>query len=308
MTTEQSPTDPTHTTAPATSPVRAAGGTVWLITGASRGIGRAVAEAALARGDRVVALSRTIASSDLAGREDVLALEVDVSDRLAVFAAVTEAATRWGRIDVVLNNAGTMATGFVEEFSEAEVRAQFETNFFGALWVTQAVAPVLRRQGSGHLIQVSSIGGVGGFPTTGIYSATKFALEGLSEAVTGELAPFDVAVTILEPGGYWTDLYDSATAPEPLPAYADQHAAIEAQFAEDSSDSDPALAAAAILRLADAAEPPSRLLLGSTAYEAALELTEARRASWASWEHVSRAAEDPIPDPRGVRGARVPGD
>ncbi len=276
---------------------------VWLITGASRGLGRAYAEAALAAGDRVAALSRSIDEPDSGPRVDereasrLLRVPVDVTDRAAVFAAVDAVLDRYGRIDVVVNNAGTMSSGFVEEFSEAEVRSQFETNFFGALWVSQAVAPVLRKQRGGRLIQVSSIGGIGAFPTTGVYSASKFALEGLSEALAAELAPFGVRTTILEPGGYWTDLFTNLLVPTPIPAYDGARAALAAQFADDSVDSDPALAAEALLRLVESDDPPLRLILGGTVHDAAVWITEQRLASWASWAEVSRAAERAIVAP-----------
>ena len=155
----------------------------WLITGASRGLGRAFTEAALARGDRVAALARNV--DDLP--DDAVPVRVDVTDRAAVFAAVEAATEALGTLDVVVNNAGTMSIGMVEEFDEAAARAAMETNFFGALWVSQAVAPRLRAQRSGHLVHISSIGGLGGHPSTGLYSASKFALEGLAEALAAEL-------------------------------------------------------------------------------------------------------------------------
>ena len=190
---------------------------VWLITGASRGLGRAFAEAALAAGDRVVAISRTPAPL---GGDSHSGHRGDVTDRAAVFAAVEQAVAHFGRLDVVVNNAGAMWLGAVEEFSEEEARAAMELNFFGALWVTQAVAPHLRA-GGGRLLQISSIGGVVTGPMAGLYSAAKFALEGMSEALAQELAPFGVHVTLVEPGGYWTDLYRSGMhQTEPLEAYA----------------------------------------------------------------------------------------
>ncbi|GGO66125.1 SDR family NAD(P)-dependent oxidoreductase [Nonomuraea cavernae] len=163
-------------------------GRVWFVTGASRGLGRAFTEAALGVGDRVVGLARDVEPlAGLAG-DRLLALPVDVTDRDAVFAAVEVAVEQFGRLDIVVNNAGTLHMGMIEEFGEAEARAQMETDFFGALWVSQAVLPRLREQGSGHLVQVSSIGGLGGHPMTGMYSASKFALEGMSEALAMEAA------------------------------------------------------------------------------------------------------------------------
>ena len=269
----------------------------WFITGASRGLGRAFTEAALADGDRVAAVSRTVRDDDT--RDGLLQIVADVRDPASVRAAVERAVEAFGRLDVVVNNAGTMSYGFVEEFTEAQVRAQMETNFFGAVWVTQAVAPVLRRQRSGHLIQMSSIGGLAGFAGTGMYSASKFALEGLSEAVAHELADFGVAVTIVQPGGYWTDLYTAMDTATPLPEYAALRDRLAAQFAENSVDSDPRLAAEAIRELTASSSPPRRLLLGGTAYDIALGVTDERRSTWQEWESVSRAAEDPIAAPPG---------
>lgn len=261
----------------------------WFVTGASRGLGRAFADAALAAGDQVAAVSRTLREGD--AREGLLQITADVRDPAAVRASVDRAVEAFGRLDIVINNAGTMSYGFVEEFTEAQVRAQLETNFFGAAWVTQAVAPVLRRQRSGHLIQMSSIGGVAGYAGTGMYSASKFALEGLSEAVAHELGEFGVDVTIVQPGGYWTDLYTAMDTATPLPAYDTLRDRLAAQFAENSVDSDPRLAADAILELVAAEHPPRRLLLGGTAYDVALAVTEDRRRTWSEWEAVSRAAE-----------------
>ncbi|MFC6508462.1 SDR family NAD(P)-dependent oxidoreductase [Promicromonospora citrea] len=269
----------------------------WFVTGASRGLGRAFTDAALAAGDRVAAVSRTLRDDDT--RDGLLQIAADVRDPAAVQAAVDRAVEAFGRLDVVVNNAGTMSYGFVEEFTDEQVRAQLETNFFGAAWVTRAVAPVLRRQGSGHLIQVSSIGGVAGFAGTGLYSASKFALEGLSEAVAHELGAFGVAVTIVEPGGYWTDLYTAMETATPLPAYDGLRERLAAELQENSVDSEPRLAAEALMTLVDSDDPPRRLLLGGVAYDAALAATEERRRTWAAWEAVSRAAEKAVPAPAG---------
>ncbi|MFD8290404.1 SDR family NAD(P)-dependent oxidoreductase [Streptomyces lavendulae] len=273
---------------------------VWFITGASRGLGRAFAEAALAAGDRVAVAARTTGPlEELAAAHPgrVLPLPLDVTDRDAVAAAVATAVDRFGRLDVVINNAGTLTMGMVEEFTEVEARAQMEVNFFGALWVTQAVLPVLRGQGAGHLVQVSSIGALSGFPSTGLYSASKCALEGMSEAVAMEAAGFGVKVSILQPGGYWTDLYTAMGATTPLEPYAPLRAQLEEQFAEGSVDSDPALAARALLALVDSAEPPLRLLLGSMVYDLAFDIARRRMDTWAGWESVSRAAEAAVPAP-----------
>lgn len=271
----------------------------WFITGASRGLGRALALAALERGDRVVVAARTATTDDFDARhrDRVLALKLDVTDKDAVEAAVADAVAHFGRLDVVVNNAGDMSMGMVEEFTEAQARAQFEVNLFGALWVSQAVMPYLRRQGSGHLLQISSIAALGGFPSTGMYSASKFALEGMSEALAAEAASFGVKVTIVQPGGYWTDLYSGMVSTTPSDAYGPLRAALEQQWAEGSVDSDPQLAAEAMLTLVDSDEPPLRLLLGSMVFDLAHNLSRQRIETWSSWEQVSRAAEHAVPNP-----------
>ncbi|MFG2603158.1 SDR family NAD(P)-dependent oxidoreductase [Streptomyces sp. NPDC048514] len=265
---------------------------LWFVTGASSGIGLALTRAALAAGDRVIGAARRIEPltalvAEHPGRLD--ALPLDVTDRSAVFAAVDRATQAHGRLDVVVNNAGIMGSGTVEEFTETGARAQLETNFFGALWVTQAVLPHLRRQGGGRLIQISSIGGVIGFATTGLYSASKWALEGMSEALAQEIAPFGVKVSIVEPGGYTTGLYTSMRTEPAHPAYEPLHTAL-AQMWGDAEDADPAGAAKALLALADSDDPPLRLILGSAMYDVAQQAADSRKAIWASWEEASRAA------------------
>ncbi|GAA2436497.1 SDR family NAD(P)-dependent oxidoreductase [Streptomyces macrosporus] len=279
---------------------------VWFVTGASRGLGRAFTEAALAAGDRVAAASRTLATpeplADLAAEhgDRLLTLPLDVTDRAAVHETVGKAVEHFGRLDVVVNNAGFLATGAVEEFSETQARAQLETNFFGPLWVSQAVLPHLRARRHGHIVQISSIGGLGGFPFTGLYSASKFALEGMSEALAAEAASFGVKVTIVEPGGYWTDLYTTGlVTAEPLDAYAPLRAETEKAMAGNSVDSMPRLAAEALMKLVDSEDPPLRLLLGDTIYDLAFDLVRRRMDTWAAWEETSRAAEHAVPMPEG---------
>ncbi|NJC11346.1 NAD(P)-dependent dehydrogenase (short-subunit alcohol dehydrogenase family) [Micromonospora profundi] len=274
----------------------------WFITGASRGLGRAFAIAALERGDRVVGAARTIARDDFDERhgDRLLALPLDVTDRAAVFAAVATAAEHFGGLDIVVNNAGTMSLGMLEEFTEAQARAQFEVNVFGALWVSQAALPHLRARRAGHIVQISSIAALGGFPSTGMYSASKFALEGMSEALAMEAATFGVKVSIVQPGGYWTDLYTSATSAGPMEEYGPLRAELERQWAEGSIDSEPRLAAEALLTLVDSDEPPLRLLLGSMVYDLAFDISRRRMDTWAGWEQVSRAAEHAAPAPGGT--------
>ena len=173
---------------------------VWFITGTSRGFGREWASAALERGDKVAATARNVASlDDLVATygESIMPIDLDVTDRDADFAAVAAAHERFGRLDVVVNNAGYGHVGFIEEVTEAEARAQLETNLFGALWITQAALPFLRAQRSGHIIQVSSIGGISAFPIVGLYHASKWALEGFSQALSQEVAPFGIHVTLI---------------------------------------------------------------------------------------------------------------
>jgi NAD(P)-dependent dehydrogenase (short-subunit alcohol dehydrogenase family) len=195
----------------------------WFITGTSRGFGREWAIAALDRGDMVAATARDIASlDDLAAKygDAILPIRLDVTDRGADFAAVKLAHDYFGRLDVVVNNAGYGQFGMVEEISESEIRAQLETNLLGALWVTQAALPYLRGQGSGHIVQVSSIGGISAFMNTGAYHASKWALEGLSQSLAQEVAGFGVKVTLIEPSGYSTDWAGpSARHAAELPAY-----------------------------------------------------------------------------------------
>src|SRR6202522_2657880 len=198
----------------------------WFITGTSRGFGREWAIAALDRGDKVAATARnTAALDDLVAKygDAVLPVKLDVTDREAAFAAVRQAYQHFGRLDVVVNNAGYGHFGMVEEVSETEIRAQLETNVLGALWVTQAALPFLREQGSGHILQVSSIGGISAFRNTGAYHASKWALEGLSQSLAQEVAGFGIKGTLIEPAGYSTDWSGSSAQP-PTPPSADHKA------------------------------------------------------------------------------------
>src|SRR3954469_18741933 len=195
----------------------------WFITGTSRGFGREWTIAALERGDRVAATARDPSSLDdvVAEHGDaVLPIALDVTDRAAVFEAVRRAHEQLGRLDVVVNNAGYGQFGMVEELSEQEARDQIETNLFGALWVTQAALPFLREQGAGHVLQVSSIGGISAFQGIGMYHASKWALEGISQSLAQEVRGFGIHVTLIEPGGFSTDWGGaSARRSERLDAY-----------------------------------------------------------------------------------------
>ncbi|RTQ94890.1 SDR family oxidoreductase [Lysinibacillus telephonicus] len=278
---------------------------VWFITGASSGLGYEFTKAALETGDQVVAVARNIDKlNELMNQyqEALLPLKLDVTDRSAVFDTVTKAFEHFGRLDIVINNAGNMVLGMIEEQSEEEARSQLETNFFGALWVCQAAMPYLRKQRSGHIIQISSIGGVLSGPMSGVYSASKFALEGMSEALAQEAAHFGVKLTIVEPGGYWTNLYVKMKTSQPLDAYNPVKEELAKQHSEGSVDSDPRLAAEAILKLVNSENPPLRLILGSFVYDIAIKTIKNRIAVWEQWEEVSRKAEKAIPAPEGLFG------
>lgn len=268
----------------------------WFITGASRGFGREWAIAALERGDHVAATARdTSTLDDLVEKygDAVLPLQLDVTDRDACFAAVQQAHERLGRVDVVVNNAGYGQFGMIEEISEAEAREQLETNVFGALWVTQAALPFLREQGSGHILQVSSIGGISAFPNIGIYNASKWALEGFSQSLAAEVAGFGIHVTLIEPGGFDTDWGgSSARHATALPAYDEFRAqAAEERKTRVGAPGDPGASAAAVLRVVDAEHPPLRVFFG-TAPLAVAEADYGRRIeTWREWDDVSRLAQ-----------------
>jgi NAD(P)-dependent dehydrogenase (short-subunit alcohol dehydrogenase family) len=263
----------------------------WFITGASRGFGREWAVAALERGDRVAATARDTSTLDdlvTTYGDAVLPIRLDVTDRDADFAAVAQAHQHFGRLDVVVNNAGYGHFGFVEELSESDARDQLETNLFGALWVTQAALPFLREQGSGHIVQVSSIGGISAFPLVGIYHASKWALEGFSQALAQEVAGFGIKVTLVEPGGFSTDWAgSSARHSEQLGAYkAVREQAMEARKRR-SVPGDPVATRPAILKVVDADEPPLRVFFGTAPLGIAEADYEKRLATWREWEPVS---------------------
>lgn len=275
---------------------------VWFITGASSGLGYEFTKKALESGDKVVGVARNIEKlNELKYQFEgmLLPLSLDVTDRSAVSATVETAIKHFGRLDIVINNAGNMVMGMIEEFSEDEVRSQMEPNFFGAVWVSQAVMPYLRTQGSGHIIQISSIGGLITGPMSGIYSASKFALEGFSEALAQEAAHFGVKVSIVEPGGYWTNLYLKMSFTTQNKEYDSLREKLAQQNSTESVDSDPKLAAEAIMKLVNSENPPLRLILGSLFYDLAVENAEKRISTWKEWESVSRSAEHGIPAPEG---------
>jgi len=268
----------------------------WFITGASRGFGREWAIAALERGDSVAATARDLSTLDDLVKtygDQFLPLQLDVTDREADFASVQQAHEHFGRLDVVVNNAGYGHFGMVEELTEAEARAQLETNLFGALWITQAALPLLREQGGGHILQVSSIGGISAFPLVGIYHASKWALEGISQALAQEVAQFGIKVTLIEPGGFATDWAGtSSTRSEPLPPYAEFHQRVQEQRRQRvGTPGDPQASAAAVLKLVDADEPPLRCFFGTAPLGIAKADYERRLATWEKWQPVAELAQ-----------------
>jgi NAD(P)-dependent dehydrogenase (short-subunit alcohol dehydrogenase family) len=272
---------------------------VWFVTGSSRGLGREFVTAALERGDKVAATARSAESlADLVESygDAVLPLAMDVTDKAAVAAAVERAVAHFGRLDVVVNNAGYAQVGAVEELSEAELRAQMETNLFGAVWVVQAVLPHLRAQGSGHIFQLSSAAGLIAMPLGGAYHASKWALEGLNEALAGEVAQFGIKVTIIEPGGYATrkgknpDPLDNGFMAEKQPAYDALRERLGA-IAGKQPAGDPAAAAQVLLELADADTAPVRILFGTGFYPMVKQAYANRLQNWDEWLDLSQKAQ-----------------
>ncbi|MEV1198811.1 SDR family NAD(P)-dependent oxidoreductase [Microbispora rosea] len=266
----------------------------WFVTGASRGFGNVWTRAALRRGDRVVATARDVSAlkplADEFG-DAILPLTLDVTDREAAFAAVDRGAERFGGIDVVVNNAGYGLFGAVEEVTEAQARAQLETNLLGALWVTQAVLPGMRERGRGHILQVSSIGGVAAFPMLGLYNASKWGLEAFSESLAQEVAPYGIKVTIIEPGPYGTDWSgSSAVHAEPHPAYEHVREARRAAAA-GREPIGPEVTAEAVLSVVDAERPPLRLFLGSYCLPIAERAYAGRLDTWREWRALSESAD-----------------
>ncbi|GII55830.1 short-chain dehydrogenase/reductase [Planotetraspora thailandica] len=272
-------------------------GRVWLITGCSAGFGHHLAMAALEAGDRVMATARRpeqLAGLLAAGGDRVRAARLDVTDPESVGEAVAAALAAFGRIDVVVNNAGNGSVGAVEELTMDDLRALMEVMFFGAVAVTKAALPYLRRQGGGTIVQMSSMGGRLSMPGFGAYCAAKFALEGLSEALADEVAPFGVRVLIVEPGAFRTefgggrmhrsakiDAYEVSTGPT--------RAAVDGM--DGTQPGDPAKAARAIVQMLDEPEPPLRLALGDDAVDNIRAAHERLGADLDRWEKLSRAMD-----------------
>jgi NAD(P)-dependent dehydrogenase (short-subunit alcohol dehydrogenase family) len=270
-------------------------GRVWLITGCSAGFGREIALAALAAGDRVLATARrpeTLAELRERGGDRLRTAALDVTDAGQIDTAVQVALEAFGRIDVVVNNAGSGSVGAVEELTMDELRALMDVMFFGAVAVTKAVLPHLRAQGSGTVVQISSMGGQLSPPGFGAYCAAKFALEGLSEALAAEVAPFGVRVLIVEPGAFRTEfgggrMHRSRTIDAYAVSTGGTREAVENM--DGTQPGDPAKAAAAIVRAVGSDDAPLRLALGADAVEAIRAHHEALAADLAAWEEVSRA-------------------
>ena len=267
----------------------------WFITGASRGFGRIWAEAALSRGDKVAATARNLADvADLSERfgDAVLPLALDVTDAAQVQQAVAQAHAHFGQLDVVLNNAGYSLVGMIEEANEADVRAEFDTNYFGTLRVIQAALPLLRQQGGGHIIGVSSGVGLVAFPIIGHYCASKWAFEALHESLAQEVQGFGIAVTLIEPGAYATS-FGSPQSIKMAPGM-DVYNEVRQQVMGammSMKQGDPQATAEAVLQIVDAEHPPLRFMLGDQNLPMVRAAYDARLKTWEEWETVSNAAQ-----------------
>lgn len=277
---------------------------IWFITGSSRGLGRALVSAALAAGDRVVATARRPGQlDDLAGEhgDRIYPIALDVTDAPAARSAVAQARDRFGRLDVVVNNAGYANVSPVETTEDEDFRAQFETNFWGVYNVSKAAVPVFREQGSGLFMQVSSVGGrVGGSPGIASYQAAKFAIDGFSRVLQAETAPFGVKVIVVEPSGFRTDWAGSSMTVHHIPgAYAATVGAMNARVRQGTAGpaGDPARAAAILVQVAKRNDIPYHLPLGVTAAESSIQLDEHLLAEDRRWRAVSRSADFAEPYP-----------
>jgi NAD(P)-dependent dehydrogenase (short-subunit alcohol dehydrogenase family) len=273
---------------------------IWFITGCSTGFGFELAQQVLGRGDKAVLTARQ--PEKLQGlvakfRDKAIALPLDVTDPAIIEQTVAEAEAHFGRIDVLVNNAGYGYFSAIEEGEDEEIRRQFETNVFGLYSVTRRILPGMRAKRNGHIVNVSSIGGLMAFPATGYYHASKFAVEGFSESLSLEVAPLGIKVTIVEPGRFRTDwagrsMIESKTL---IDDYAETAGARRKAAHEYSGTQpgDPARGAAAIISVVDAAEPPLRLLLGSDAFQLAEGRLEALKKNFDAWKHLSVGTDFP---------------
>ncbi|MFC8828468.1 oxidoreductase [Streptomyces sp. NPDC057137] len=266
---------------------------VWLITGANSGFGRAITEAAVAAGDTVVATARRTGTLEaLVARHpgQVEAVRLDVTDLARIDVVVADVAARHGRIDVLVNNAGRTHVGALEETTDAELRSLFEVHVFGPAALTRAVLPHMRARRSGAIVQLSSMGGQMSFAGFSGYSATKFALEGMSEALASEVGPLGIKVLVVEPGAFRTGLFGGKSVSAEIDAYADTVGPTRhmAETADGTQPGDPAKAAAAILTALAAETTPLRLPLGPDAVDAVTGHLDSVRAEIATWEKVAR--------------------
>jgi len=266
-----------------------------LITGASRGFGKIWAEAFLKRGDNVIATSRNVEQlqdfTDKYGKA-VLPLQLDITNKAECIAVANKAKQHFGNIDVVINNAGYCVFGTIEENSEKEARDLFEANVFGTLWMTQAILPIFREQGKGHIIQLSSVLGISSLPTMSLYCATKYAVEGFSEALQMEVKDFGINVTLIEPNSFKTDFFgSSAIASTPIDAYSKVTYDFQnGDGVKPENIGDPNATEEAILGIVDAENPPLRLFLGKLAYPWTQYTYGEKLASWEAWKEVSTKA------------------
>ena len=272
---------------------------IWFITGCSTGFGRELAKHVLELGYRAVVTSRDPSDvADLAESGEALVLKLDVTDRNQVEKAVAEAESKFGRIDVLVNNAGIGYFGAVEESEEEEVRKMFEVNFFGLCRMIHVVLPGMRAKRKGHIINISSIAGLRSFPSLGYYCSTKYAVEGLSESLWQEVEPLGIKVTLVEPSGFRTDWAGrSANVSENRIAdYEQTSGDVLRQVRESSGNQpgDPIRAAKAIVQAVESGDPPRRLLLGNDAFEGAMAKISEMRAAFEAYETVTRWADSPV--------------
>jgi NAD(P)-dependent dehydrogenase (short-subunit alcohol dehydrogenase family) len=271
---------------------------IWFVTGSSRGLGRSFVEAALSAGNKVAATARNPRSLDelvAAHGDAVLPLELDVTDKATVFESVKQAKEHFGGLDVIVNNAGYAQIGAIEELTEQQLRDQFETNLFGAVWVIQAALPYLREQGTGHIIQMSSIAGLIAMPLGAAYHASKWALEALNESLSREVSDFGIKVTVVEPTGFATR---SGKNPDPLannhmaktnPIYDGIRQRIAGLMGKQPAG-DPAAAARALLKIVDSDNPPLRVLFGQGFDQMLQQVYADRLKTWAEWQDLSMEA------------------